>query len=156
MKKKTRGKSTKSKIKLFPGLDAKKGRIVLNDFKFLLTYISELKEKKKTKENPKQRKQKKKILNSKSLNKKLKKGVKAIIREHQVAYGKNKFKNPNHETIINKEEIKKVGNKTIKEVETKTIKRNRVRASNKLPLHTKTDRKNLLGKFSFASFINHF
>ena len=67
-----------------------------------------------------------------------------IIREKRVRYGFDKYDNPNTKTVINKEEIKELNGKKIKEIQFKTVKRNEVEASNKLPLVSQDKRKNRL------------
>ena len=77
-----------------------------------------------------------------------------VEREQKVLYGLKKFKNPQRNTVINKEKIKIVNGKKIKQIETETIKRNKVKASNKLPLTGKKKRKRRLSNKINISLIS--
>jgi hypothetical protein len=150
----TKGKTNnknKQKKKLFPGLDAKNNKIVLNDFHFLQKFISKLKPKKK----PKTTKRRTRFFNNKKdLTKHLKVGIKAITRQREVSYGTKRFKNINKPTIINKEKIKSINGKKIKETETHKIERKKVEASNKLPLTSTKSKRRRKCKFLFYFKIN--
>lgn len=135
-------KSVKRTNSLFPGINKKKGRIVLNDFAFLQGYL------KKMVSNGKKKKMKRRksseVAKFDLPKHSLRQTKSVIIREKRVRYGFDKYDNPNTKTVINKEEIKELNGKKIKEIQFKTVKRNEVEASNKLPLVSQDKRKNRL------------
>jgi hypothetical protein len=113
----------------------------LNDFGFLHGLLKKFKPK-KDRNSKRIRTNRSSIL--KHLKRNLQSSTKKIIRKKKIEYGLNKFDDPKRNTIINKEKIKHVNGKTIKEIETKTIERKKVEASNKLPLNKKNSRKRKL------------
>lgn len=123
---------------LFPGMNQKKGRIILNDFSGLHNYLKKLIKK------PPSSKKRSSIRFGKKNKGNIRKTQSVIIREKRVKYGLEKYKDPNLKTVINKERIKNVNGKKIKEVKFKTVKRNKIKASNKLPLVGKKQRQKKL------------
>lgn len=114
---------------------------MLNDFGFLHQFLGNLKG--KAEPGAKKRAAGKKGVIPANLKEKFRK-VKKIIRQKKVRYGLKKFAGAKGGTVINKEKIKRVNGKTIKEVEMQTIKREQVEASNKLPLARRKSRKRKL------------
>jgi hypothetical protein len=131
---------------LFPGINKKKGAIKLNDFSFLQGYLKKMVAKSKKNKKSNKRRNSTKFSKSDLPKNMLRQTKSVVIREKRVRYGLNKYDDPNAKTIINKEEIKELNGKKIKEVQFKTVQRNEVEASNKLPLVSKNERKNRLSK----------
>ena len=134
---------------LFPGINKKKGRIVLNDFGVLHTFLKKIV--KSNKESPSgKRRNSNKFAKSDLPKNVLRQTKSVIIREKRVKYGLEKYNDPNLKTVINKESVKNVNGKKVKEVKFKTVKRKKVKASNKLPLVKEGERKKKLSKTIFG------